>query len=258
MRHKIKLFISYDGTDFAGWQRQKGGQTTIQETLEKALSRLFDEEIKVVGSGRTDAGVHAVGQVAHFLTSKNPDRYRLLQAINSLTPSSIAVKEAWAAPEDFHARASATHKVYRYFIHNSPVPTALRARFTTWIRPPLEAEKLNAYARFLVKKQDFKSFQSSGTEVASTVREIYSAEWKWVGPHLLEFTVVGDGFLKQMVRNIVGTQLDLFQNEQPPEEMGRILAATDRREAKTTAPPQGLHLWSVHYPRSLDNKCRKI
>lgn len=259
MRQKLKLLLSYDGTDFGGWQRQKGGRPTIQGTLEQALSRLFDEPIKICGAGRTDAGVHAIGQVAHCWVSKDPTKYTsLLRALNGLTPSSIAIRGAWLAPQDFHAIASARFKVYKYLIHNASIPTALRARYTWWVQTPLDIKKLNAYSKILVKKQDFKSFQTAGTNPPNTVREVFKAEWKRLSPHLVEFTIVGDGFLKQMVRNIVGTQMYLFQNDRPVSDMAEILAAKDRQKAKATAPPQGLYLCSVHYPHSLDNKCRKI
>lgn len=255
---KVKLLISYDGTDYEGWQRQADGKPTIQEALETALSRLFNQRITVTASGRTDAGVHAEAQVIHFTAPKDPTSMKLVRALNSLLPESIAVKKAWLAPEEFHAQRSAVQKTYRYLIHNSPIPDPLRRRFTTWLKKPLNVEKLNEITKPLLGEHDFKSFQTSGTVLKTTVRTILKAQWAVVDENLIEFRITGTGFLKQMVRNIVGTALYLNQNDLGPDEMQRILEAKDRQFAKNTAPAQGLRLESVEYPPDLDNKCREI
>ena len=261
-KKRIKLLISYDGTDFCGWQKQKDhkhgpDKASLQETTEKALSKIFNETISLSASGRTDAGVHALAQVAHFETTRKIPT-DLCWATRSFLPASIVVKAAWEAPAEFHSTLSATRKTYRYWIWNSQRPTALLARFSHWIRNPLDLDYLNEQTRFLVKKQDFKSFQSVGTEVAHTVREIYSARWKQRKANLVEFEITGSGFLKQMVRNIVGTQLDLCLKSQAIETMEEIIKAQDRRKALTTAPAQGLFLTRVYYPSDLDNRCRQI
>ena len=259
---KIKLLVSYDGTDYCGWQKQKDhkhgpDKPSLQETIEKALSKLFNEPIDLCASGRTDAGVHAVGQIAHFETSKSLPK-DLCWALRSLLPNSIAIRQAWIAPEEFHSTLSAEKKTYRYWVWNSPRPTALLSRYSHWVRFPLDLDYLNEQARFLEKEQDFKSFQSVGTPVLHTIRQVHKARWRKRKGHLVEFEITGSGFLKQMVRNLVGTQLDLCLKGQPVEKIEEILKAQDRRKAGTTAPPQGLFLARVYYPRDLDIKCRQI
>jgi tRNA pseudouridine38-40 synthase len=259
---RIKLLVSYDGTDFCGWQKQKAHKhapekPSIQETIEKALFEVFTEKISLSASGRTDSGVHAVAQIAHFDTER-PLPKDLCWALRSVLPPSIVVKSAWLAPTEFHSTLSATHKTYRYWVWNSPRPTALLHRYSYWVRRPLELDFLNESCRFLIKNQDFKSFQTTGTETKTTVRKVYSAEWKELKNGLLEFRITGNGFLKQMVRNIVGSQIGLFLKDRKAAEMQDILEARDRTQALGTAPPQGLFLYKVYYPKSLDNKCRRI
>jgi tRNA pseudouridine38-40 synthase len=173
-------------------------------------------------------------------------------------PSTIVVKSAWEAPKEFHSTLSAEKKTYRYWVWNDQRPTALMARYSHWVRQPLDLEYLNKQALILCKEQDFKSFQSVGTPVAHTVREIYSAKWTQKNSKMVQFEVTGSGFLKQMVRNIVGTQLDLFHKNQPLERMQEILDLKDRKKAGTTAPAQGLFLWRVYYPSHLDKRCRPL
>ncbi|MFN7453209.1 MAG: tRNA pseudouridine(38-40) synthase TruA [Pseudobdellovibrionaceae bacterium] len=259
---KVKFIVSYDGTDYCGWQKQKehkhaSEKPSLQETVEIALSKLFNEPIGVNASGRTDAGVHAYGQVGDFETSRKMPR-DFCWAVRSLLPHSIVIKNAYTAPEEFHSTLSAEKKTYRYWIWNSPRPTALLHRYSYWIRSPLDLGQLNSFAERLVGEKDFKSFQSSGTVVPHTVRKIQSARWWQRKPGLIEFEVTGNGFLKQMVRNLVGTQLDLAMKSQPIETIDEIIKARDRREAGPAAPPQGLFLWKVYYPSSLDKKCRRI
>lgn len=259
---RIKLLVSYDGTDFCGWQKQKEHlhgpeKPSLQETLELALQDILKHPVDVCASGRTDAGVHALAQIAHFDTDKTLPK-DLAWALRGKLPPSMVIRQAWTAPSDFHATTSATHKTYRYWIWNSFRPTALMSRYTAWVRNPLDLDYLNEQAQILVKNQDFKSFQTVGTPVKTTVREVYKAHWRRKSPHLVEFQITGSGFLKQMVRNIVGTQLDLYTKGQTIEKMEEILAAKDRRRAGTTAPPQGLFLAKVYYPSELDKQCAKI
>lgn len=256
---KIKLLLTYDGTEFEGWQRQPD-KRTIQGVLEEALSRMYNEPIKTFGSGRTDAGTHAVAQVAHFEAPKilNGEE-RLVRALNSLLPDSIAVRAAWLAPEDFHALFSASRKTYIYRIWNHPVRSALWRHRALWVPADLDITRLNQFAEVLIGQQDFKSFQTSGTAVKTTVRTLDQAAWKAVsGGHLLEFHVRGNGFLKQMVRNLVGTMLYLERNSGTPEQLKAIFDARDRRAAMTTVPARGLYLYRVEYPPALDKKCRKL
>ncbi|MBK7844961.1 MAG: tRNA pseudouridine(38-40) synthase TruA [Bdellovibrionales bacterium] len=256
--HRIRLLISYDGTDFGGWQKQPRGKPTIQGSLEEVFTQLFDEPVKVIGSGRTDSGVHAIGQVAHLVTTKNPRRYKLLRAANSLLPSGIVVRQAWEAPREFHAMASATHKTYRYWILNRPFPSALRGRYVSWFPRPLHLEYLQSCARFIEGTHDFASFQTAGSDITETTRHIRSAQWGSKGSELLYFSITGEGFLKQMVRNLVGTMTDLYYAGRPATDMKSILELRDRRMALGTAQPEGLRLCEVFYLPDLDNKCRTL
>jgi len=259
---RIKLLLTYDGTDFCGWQKQKehafGPELpSLQETLEKALKKIFCHDIDLSASGRTDAGVHAFGQVAHFDTDRNLPK-DLCWALRASLPSTIVAKKAWIAPDEFHSTLSAVKKTYRYWIWNSPRPTAILARYTWWIRQRLDLDFLNEASKYLESNQDFASFRSVGTPVKHTMREIYSAKWTRVRPNLVQFEVTGNGFMKQMVRNIVGTLIEMKLKDQPVHKMRLILDAKDRKKAGRTAPPQGLYLSQVYYPQDLDKRCRQI
>lgn len=256
---KVKLLISYDGTDFGGWQKQRSGKPTVQGTLESALKKLFKRDLKTLGAGRTDAGVHASGQVCHFaIEGEDPTRFNLTRSLNTFTPDTLAVQQAWLAPDDFSALHSATAKTYKYLIHNSKVPDALRARYSLWVRHPLELDLLNSYSQVIVGEHDFKSFQTKGTDVVTTTRTVIEAGWQEKDDGLLEFTITGTGFLKQMVRNIIGGQLDLHAEKAPAAEVKKIMAAKDRKASGGTAAAHGLYLHQVHYPESIDSQCQPI
>ncbi len=259
---KIKLLLTYDGTDFQGWQRQPGLRT-VQGTLEQVLSKIYDEPIKVIGSGRTDAGTHAIGQVAHFQAPKILNREeRLERALNSLLPDQIAVKGVWHAPDDFHALASARRKTYISRIWNHTIRSPLWINRALWIPKPLDLALLNEVSKGVLGSRDFKSFQTSGTPVKSTIRTIEICQWAAKSPHLIEFRIRGNGFLKQMVRNLVGTLLHLERHRgaagSENVELERIFDAKDRQVAKTTVAAHGLYLYRVEYPLTLDKKCRKL
>ncbi len=259
---KVKLLVSYDGTDFCGWQKQKFHKhasplPTIQETIEQALQKVLSHPIDLSGSGRTDSGVHAVGQVAHFETDRLLPK-DLCWAIRAKIPASISVTSAWEAPDDFHATISATKKTYKYWIWNHPRAPALLGRFSWWVRNPLNASQLNEMAQILEGTHDFASFRSMGTPVKHTNRTIYSARWHWRRKNLLEFEVTGNGFMKQMVRNLVGTQIQNATKGRSVQQLQEILKAVDRQAAGPAAPPQGLFLYRVYYPRSLDSRCRSL
>lgn len=259
---RIRFLVSYDGTDFCGWQKQKHGSVkSVQQTLEEALQILFQEKITLFASGRTDAGVHAVAQVCHFDTARPIERlekWDLAWALKPLLPPSISVKKVWLAPPDFHATLSATHKTYRYWIQVGPRAGVFLNRYANWVRRPIDLGHLQASSQFLLGKQDFKSFQSTGTPLLHTVRTLYRAQWDSPRPDLLRFTITGSGFMKQMVRNIVGTQLMLEKKGLPPEKLQEIIAVQDRKQAGPPAPAQGLFLMRVYYPQDLDNRCREI
>lgn len=259
---RVRLVLSYDGTDYCGWQKQKAHicgpkLPSIQETVEQALQKILNQSLAVSASGRTDAGVHAVYQVTHFDTTRTLPR-DLCWALKSQLPASISAKYAWIAPSDFHSTLSARWKTYRYYIWNDDRPTALLARYSWWIRKKLDIELLQALTQPILGTHDFASFQSKGTPVRHTVRTIYRAEWKKINQRLLLFEVTGSGFLKQMVRNMVGTVVDGSLKGQTPQDIQRIMATCDRTQAGPTCPPQGLFLYRVGYPKKLDRLCVKI
>ncbi|WP_413569378.1 tRNA pseudouridine(38-40) synthase TruA [Bdellovibrio sp. HCB117] len=262
MLTKVKFTVAYDGTGFCGWQKQKQeDQISVGHVIERALEKVFAEKITLFASGRTDAGVHALNQVCHFSTHRKIDpakKWDFCWALNSQLPPSIVVKRAWIAPQEFHATLSATHKTYRYLILNRPRPSAHLARYMAWERKPIDIHHLISSSEFLLGNHDFKSFQSVGTPVLDTEREIYQADWEWRRPDVLQFTVTGNGFLKQMVRNIVGTSLMLEKKGLEPQEMERILNLKDRRKAGPPAPAEGLYLMKVYYPQDLDNGCIEL
>ncbi len=265
---RIKFIISYDGTDFCGWQRQslaretsKNEKPSLSRTVENALQKIFKHPIELGASGRTDAGVHALNQVAHFdttLTLEQIKRINLSRATKSFLPPTVVIKKSWIAPPEFHSTLSAQKKTYRYLIYNTKIRSAFLHRSMAHIITPLDLHFLNQCSKKIIGQHDFKSFQSVGTDVASTIRTIYKAHWRWVRPNIAEFSITGSGFLKQMVRNIVGTELLLAQKNLNSSKMADILAACDRKQAGPPAEPQGLYLLKVYYPQDLDNKCLQL
>lgn len=259
---RIRFTVSYDGTDYCGWQKQNHGHVkSVAFVLEEALSKLLNEKIALYASGRTDAGVHALNQVCHFETTK-PEAFffniDFCWAVNSKLPDSIVVKDAWLAPPEFHSTISSEYKTYRYIVRNTNRPSPVLHRYAHWVRNPIDIDYLNSLCDRTIGTKDFKSFQSVGTDVPHTVRTIYKARWVQTKPGTLEFRITGSGFLKQMVRNIVGTQLFLERTKENPEKYSEIIQLKDRTKAAAPAPPQGLYLWKVYYPLELDNKCRKL
>lgn len=259
---RIRFNVSYDGTDFCGWQRQnQGGKPSISQTIQEGLEKIFDQPISLYASGRTDAGVHALNQVCHFDVQRPEARlqgFNLGMAMKAQLPSTILIKKAWLAPDDFHATISPDKKTYRFLIQNTAQSSVFINRYSQWVRKPLDLEFLNKCSKILLGNQDFKSFQSVGSIVPHTVREIYQAEWSMRRPQIAQFTITGSGFLKQMVRNIVGTQLLLERKSLKPEQMFDIIKAQDRKAAGPPSDPQGLFLMRVYYPQDLDNRCREL
>lgn len=256
---RLRMHVEYDGTDYCGWQRQNTNKTnSVQGALETAISKMGGEFIRVLGASRTDAGVHALGQVAHFDFPRNPEGWDMRYALQGMTPKSLVVKDLFLCPHDFHAIALVTDKIYKYRILNRRIPSAIGRNFVHHVRHPLSLDYLNAASQFLLGKQDFKAFQTSGTVVKTTVRTIFDAHWTRLDEDHIEFSIRGDGFLKQMVRTIVGTLIDLHQAERPPEHLRDIIATLDRRQALTSAPAQGLFLERVNYPESVDIECRRL
>ena len=255
---KIRLHISYEGTDYQGWQKQPGAPT-VQGTLESVLSQIYQEPIKVMGSGRTDAGTHAVQQVVHFEAPRvYAQEERLVRALNAMLPENIVVRGAWLAPADFHALYSAKRKTYIYRIWNSPIRSALWRNRALHVPNELNLKFLQSLCDEVVGTKDFKSFQTSGTPVKTTVRTVDLCQFVPRSKHLLEFQIRGNGFLKQMVRNLVGTLLYLERNKGDLNTLRAIFQAKNRQAAKATVAAHGLYLYRVEYPPALDNKCLKI
>ena len=253
----IRLLLSYKGTYFFGWQRQKAVRT-VQGELEKALSELFQSPLSVIGSGRTDAGVHALGQVANFKTSKTLKNINLVKALNHLSPDDLSVRGAWEAPQEFHARFSVQKKHYQFFICNSETPPAIAREFVWWLPKKLNLKELNHMSLELLGTKDLRSFETSGSNMKEKVKTIFSAKWEQIQAHLYRFSITGSGFLKQGVRNIVGTQIDLIHKNKSEILFKDILLSQSRQKALGTAPSSGLFLTQVYYPQNLDRKCRKL
>ncbi|TYO99548.1 tRNA pseudouridine38-40 synthase [Geothermobacter ehrlichii] len=241
----IRLTLEYDGTDFAGWQVQPNGRT-VQEELERALSRLLKEEVRVHASGRTDAGVHAREQVVHFHTGKKLPLKAYVEGLRALLPRDLAVVGASEAGEGFHARFSARGKWYRYRILRTGVPHPLQARYCWQLAGPLEVADMRRAAERFVGEHDFAAFCAAGSDVRTTVRRIDACELREDGDLLL-FDVRGSGFLRNMVRIMVGTLVEIGQGKRQPESIDRLLASGRREDAGKTAPPQGLCLMRVFY-----------
>lgn len=245
MKHTIKAIVAYDGTNYQGFQRQKNG-VGVQQVLEKALTEVLKEPILIKAAGRTDAGVHALGQVISFTTSSRipPENYR--RALEPHLPPDIAVREAFYAPDDFHARFDAVDKTYQYKLLYSPLPDPTQ-RNTTWeFREKLDVDKMNEAAALLLGKHDFTSFKNQGSQDTFPVRTLTEAHWVQDGD-LFTFTITGDGFLYRMVRNIVGCLVRVGTGAWTKEDFARVLAAKNRKQAGMAAPPQGLYLMHVSY-----------
>ncbi|MGO9271509.1 MAG: tRNA pseudouridine(38-40) synthase TruA [Terriglobia bacterium] len=262
------LVIAYDGTDFHGWQRQPNAPT-VQGCLEEALTRITAAEVKLYGSGRTDAGVHATGQVANFRTECRIPGANLQKALNDLLPPSVRVKEVSEVAEDFHARYHARAKMYRYRILQAPLCSPFFWRFVDHYPYPLDHRRMAEAARRLEGEHDFTSFAaSSGDEdddppgagnkpappgsppkrAPSMVRTIFSSRFLWrPRMRLLTYEVRGNGFLHHMVRNIAGTLIEVGRGKLAPADVSRILEARDRSLAGPTAPARGLCLMKVEY-----------
>ena len=252
---KIRVLLSYEGTHFAGWQRQKR-ERTVQGEVEKAVSELFQLKIPVIGSGRTDRGVHALGQTAHFeIPEQKLKNKNLIQALNHITAEDISFHKAWKAPMEFHSRFSAERKTYIFFLSTGKTPSALFRRFVSWRKVCLDLDKLNELAAALQGRFDFKSFQNAGSSVSSTVQTVYTAHWRRLRPSLWRFSITGTGFLRRMVRNIVGAQIELACKGRKAQDLRQILERKDRSCAFSPAESRGLFLKEVFYPKKLDRRC---
>jgi tRNA pseudouridine38-40 synthase len=241
----LKLVLEYDGFDYCGWQVQPA-VPTIQGVLERALDKILGEHIRVEGAGRTDAKVHALGQVASFQCLSQIPAGALQRALNSTLPKDVAVREVQETPADFHARFSARGKVYTYRILNRPVRSPLRLRYVWYVPQALDVEAMRLAGAALQGTHDFSAFQGSGSEVHTTERTLTEVSLSHDGDEVV-LQCAADGFLRHMVRNIVGTLVEVGHGARSPADVERILKGRDRRLAGVTAPPQGLYLLEVLY-----------
>ena len=254
----FKLTLAYDGTDYVGWQRQASG-ASIQGCLEAALADMEGASVTVVGAGRTDAGVHALGQVAGVRLGVRIGPEALARAVNARLPPDIRVVGGAEAADAFHARFDAVAKSYRYRLLHGPVMSPFLRRYAWHVREPLDVRAMAEAGRMLVGEHDFAAFQAAGSSVRTTVRTVFeltvspvppaSAGAEAGGAGMTVVEVRGSGFLRHMVRTIVGTLVEVGRGRRGPEGVGRALRAADRSAAGPTAPARGLFLTGVQYPR---------
>lgn len=241
----LKITLAYDGTRFVGWQRQAEGES-IQGSLENALARFEGGPVVVHGAGRTDAGVHALGQVASVRVTFPHDTATLTRALNANLPEEIRVVSVEDADDSFHARFSASGKTYRYRLRNTPVADPFDRLYAWHLPEPLALDAMTRGAALLVGTHDFSAFRSVGGDVASPVRTVVRSEWRQ-GGGLLTYEIAGDGFLRHMVRAIVGTLVEVGRGWRQVDEIASLLAGGARADAGATAPAHGLFLVSVDY-----------
>lgn len=243
---RVKLTLAYDGTAYRGFQVQPNGPT-IQSVMEEALSRLLQEPVKLRAAGRTDAGVHAREQAVDFADSGSRSLETVLRGGNALLPPDIRILSVSEVPESFNARRDAKEKEYRYFLHLSPVASPFFSRHAWHLEKPPDLDAMRAGLRHVVGEHDFSSFRGQGCTAKTTVRTIFRAElWEEV-PSLFSLRIAGNGFLRHMVRNLVGTLVDVGKGKIPPERVGELFTLKNRAEAGPTAPARGLFLWEVRY-----------
>ena len=251
----FKITLAYDGTDFVGWQRQANG-VSIQGLIEDALADLEGRPVAVAGAGRTDAGVHALGQVAGFSLERSIEPIAVLRALNARLPDSVRVLRAETVDPGFHPRFAARAKRYEYRIWNAPIANPFERRFVWHILEPLDIDAMMTAARIVEGRHDFAAFQSAGSAATTTERTVFSSSLSpavvdlrglEAGERLVTYEISGDGFLRHMVRAIVGSLVEVGRGRRQPEWIGDVMATGDRGAAGPTAPPEGLFLVDVTY-----------
>lgn len=257
-KHYYKLVVEYDGTAYVGWQSQKNGKS-VQEHIEAALSKIFKESTRIIGSGRTDSGVHALGQVASFYTTLVISPQNLQRALNSLLPHTIVIRSVKKMPHEFHALRAAKGKFYRYIILNDSLFPALMQNRAWFVTHDLDLKAIRQAARYLVGRHDFTSFMGAGSSVKDAIRIINSLrvttsrkDFFGIGKpsskgKYIIFTFKGEGFVKNQIRNIVGTLIDVGRGKRAATDIPQILQARSRPEAGRMAPARGLYLVKVIY-----------
>ena len=242
---RFKLILEYEGTAYHGWQVQPG-LPTIQGLLQDALARIVGAPVSVTGAGRTDAGVHALAQVASFRADTRLDLPTLRRALNASLPRDIVVRHAEEVPPEFDARRSARSKIYRYSILCRDHPSAFLGRHSLYVPHPLEFAAMARAAELVVGTHDFSAFRAGTCTAATPVRTVLRAAWRQDGD-LWHFEITANAFLQHMVRILVGTLLEVGRGKRPPSHVAEVLVTKDRRRAGKTAPPHGLCLVEVHY-----------
>ncbi len=242
----FRIVLQYEGTKYQGWQKQTSTDNTIQGKLESILTKMTGSPIEIHGAGRTDAGVHAKGQIANFKVDTTLSEWEIMEYINRYLPEDIAVVDMKEAGERFHARLNATGKIYQYRIINSKIPHVFDRRYACVVEKPLQIEKMRKAAQYLIGTHDFQAFTSAKKGKKSTVRTIESISIEKVGDEIV-LTFKGDGFLYHMVRILVGTLIEIGMLERLPESVLDILASMDRKNAGFLAPAKGLTLLEVLY-----------
>ncbi|MGC9323386.1 MAG: tRNA pseudouridine(38-40) synthase TruA [Desulfomonilia bacterium] len=241
----LKCVLAYDGSSFMGWQIQPGVRT-VQETCESALKRILCHEVRVIAAGRTDTGVHALHQVINLRTPNPIPPGGLMRALNSTLPGDVSVLSIHDVSPDFHARTCAQSKTYVYVMDTSVHPNPLLSRYALSVRGNIDITAMQEAAASLTGRRDFSSFQGAGSSVKTSIREVMVSDVFTKGSRIM-YRIQGSGFLRHMVRNIVGTLLMVGTGSLIPEDMGRILEMRHRSHAGPTAPPQGLYLVGVEY-----------
>ena len=241
----FKVVIAYDGTDFVGWQRQASG-VSIQALIEDALEPLEGRPVTVAGAGRTDAGVHALGQVASFTLARDVDAATIARAVNARLPHDVRIVAADAVAPSFHARFDARSKTYRYRIWNADVVSPFERRYVWHLPGALDTEGMASAARCLEGRHDFSAFQAAESDAATAERTLQSSRITVVPPQVF-YDVTGDGFLRHMVRTIAGSLVEVGRGRRAPEWMREVLQSRERASAGRTAPASGLFLMGVHY-----------
>ena len=242
----IKLVIEYDGKDFNGWQRQHD-KLNIQGTIEETIKQITGEEVELMASGRTDRGVHAIGQVANFKTNSKIPIDKFAIAINSNIKKSILIKSAEEVDERFHSRLNCKKKTYRYIINNSKYGTAIYRNLETHIPIKLNVNKMQEAVKFFEGEHDFKAFRASGTSSKSSIRTIYKAEVIKMPEEKIYIELTGNGFLYNMVRIIAGTLVEVGLEKIWPEDIEKIIRSKNRENDGKKIPPQGLYILNVYY-----------
>jgi tRNA pseudouridine38-40 synthase len=243
----FRFTLEYDGAAFHGWQVQPGARRTVQGEFESAIARVTGQRLRVAAAGRTDVGVHAIGQVASARIDTALASDVLRRALNHVLPRDLAVVGADAAPDDFHARHSARGKLYRYRVWNCATRSPLRAARSYWVPGALDLPAIAKAAQAFLGRHDFAAFQAAGSEIESTTRTLERLDVTASEPGEIVFWVQGDGFLRHMVRNLVGTLLEVGHGRRASDSMSDLLAARDRRLAGPTAPASALTLVEVYY-----------